>query len=79
MVGAPMAAEFHNVCARLNPAAEQEHRSVALKCVAQLLRDEESAIVFLLAVDGLLADEPTPDILERRIALLARRFAPGKH
>jgi hypothetical protein len=65
MVGASMAAEFHDVCARLNPAVEEQHRKVALECIAHILREEESATVFLLALDALLADEPTPAVLER--------------
>jgi hypothetical protein len=31
--------------------------------------------VFVLALDGLLADEPAAQVLEERIALLASRFA----
>jgi AcrR family transcriptional regulator len=76
MVGAPMAAEFHDVCDRLDPELEARHREVALECVTDVLGDEESATVFLLALDGLLADEPTTAVLEQRIALLASRFAP---
>lgn len=77
MVGAPMAAEFHDVCERVDPELEARHRQVALRCVADVLGDEESATVFLLALDGLLADQPTPAVLEQRIALLASRFAPS--
>lgn len=74
MVGAPMAAEFHDVCGRLDPELEALHRRIALGCVTDILGDKASATVFLLALDGLLADEPTPAVLEERVSLLARRF-----
>jgi len=74
MVGAPMAAEFHDVCERLDPALEVHHRQVALECVAAVIGDVESATVFLLALDGQLADEPTPATLEQRVVHLASRF-----
>jgi AcrR family transcriptional regulator len=74
MVGAPMGREFYDVCERLDAAVAARHRRVALQCVAAILRDERSAEVFLLALDGLLADEPTEAVLERRMRILADRF-----
>jgi AcrR family transcriptional regulator len=76
MVGAPMAGEFYDVCARLDPEIDARHRKVALQCVAAILQSEESAEVFLLALDGLLGDEPTSEVLEQRTQLLAARFVP---
>jgi len=40
------------------------------------LGDEASAEVFLLALDGLFADQPSMEVLEQRTRLLAARFAP---
>src|SRR5262245_39099070 len=74
MVGAPMAGEFFDVCARLDPDIDARHRKVALHCVAAILGSEESAEVFLLALDGLLGDEPTSEVLEQRARILAARF-----
>jgi AcrR family transcriptional regulator len=74
MVGAPMAGEFYDVCARLDPDIDAHHRDVALQCVATILGSEESAEVFLLALNGLLGDEPTSEVLEQRTRLLAARF-----
>jgi hypothetical protein len=34
------------------------------------------AEVFLLALDGLLADQPAMELMEQRTQLLAARFAP---
>jgi AcrR family transcriptional regulator len=75
MVGAPMAGEFFDVCARIDPAIEAHHREVLVRCVATILGDDAAATVFVLALDGLLADEPAAQVLEERIALLASPFA----
>ncbi len=75
MVGAPMGGEFFDVCERIDPAIEAQHRKVMLECVAEILGDEETAEVFLLALDGLLADQPTVPVFEQRIMILAKRFA----
>jgi AcrR family transcriptional regulator len=78
MVTAPMGAEFFDACARIDPEIEARHRKVALECAAEILGNEESAEVFLLALDGLLADQPTVAVLERRLRVLAERFVPAK-
>lgn len=74
MVGAPMGSEFYDVCERLDPAIDAQHRKVALQCVAAILGNEEIAKVFLLALDGLLSDEPTTEVLDHRTRILAARF-----
>ena len=72
-----MAGEFFDVCERLDPEIEALHRRVATECVARILGgDEAAAEVFLLALDGLLSDEPTTAVLEQRVQLLTARFAP---
>ena len=79
MVGAPMAGDFYDVCERLDPAIAAHHRDVARRCLATILEDDAAAEVFLLALDGLFADNPAPAVLEQRVQLLAARFAaPGK-
>jgi AcrR family transcriptional regulator len=75
MVGAPMAGDFYDVCERLDPEISKHHRLVAHRCVARILGDEAAAEVFLLALDGLLTDEPPPAVLQERVELLAARFA----
>ncbi|MDY7225710.1 TetR/AcrR family transcriptional regulator [Hyalangium rubrum] len=74
MVSAPMGREFFEACDRIDPKLDARHRKVAHECVATILRDDASAEVFLLALDGLLADAPTPKTLEKRTRLLAARF-----
>ncbi len=76
MVGAPMGNEFHDICRRIDPESEARYRRVALECVARALDDKASAEVFVLALDGLFADQPTPSVLKMRTELLAARFAP---
>ena len=76
MVGAPMGREFLEACERIDPESEARYRKVAHECVAAILADEASAEVFLLALDGLLADQPSMEVLEQRTQLLAARFAP---
>lgn len=75
MAGAPMAAEFYDVCERVGPQISRDHRRVVFECVVSILKDEPAAEVFLLALDGLLSDQPTPGMLEQRVRLLAERFA----
>jgi TetR/AcrR family transcriptional regulator, transcriptional repressor of aconitase len=76
MVAAPMGSEFLEACERIDPESEARHRKVALECVAAILGDRASAEVFLLALDGLLADQPAMELMEQRTQLLAARFAP---
>ncbi len=76
MVGTPMGREFLDVCERIDPENEALYRKIAHECVDAILGDEASAEVFLLALDGLLADQPSMEVLEQRTQLLAARFAP---
>ncbi|RKH20373.1 TetR/AcrR family transcriptional regulator [Corallococcus praedator] len=76
MVGAPMGSAFLEACELIDPEGEALYQEVALECVAAILGDEASAEVFLLALDGLLADKPPMEVLEQRTQLLAARFAP---
>ena len=78
MVTAPMGPEFLDVCARIDPETEARHRKVALHCVETILGSEADAEVFLLALDGLLTDQPKVPVLERRLRILAERFVPSK-
>ncbi|CAJ2758536.1 TetR family transcriptional regulator [Burkholderia pseudomallei] len=74
MVGAPMGSEFFAICERVDSPIEAQHRKVALQCVATVLGSDEIAEVFLLALDGLMADEPSSAVLEQRTRILVARF-----
>jgi AcrR family transcriptional regulator len=75
MVHAPMGRDFLAACVRIDPAIDAQHRAVLVKCMSTILGDTPSAEVFLMALDGLIADEPAPELLEQRAQLLATRFA----
>lgn len=75
MVSAPMGGEFLEACERIHPETSALHRSLVLESVTTLLGDASSAEVFLLALDGQLADQPSTEVLEQRTKLLAERFA----
>lgn len=75
MVGAPMAADFYDVCERISPEVSAHHRQVVVDTITTILNDGAAAEVFVLALDGLLADQPAPAVLEERTRLLIDRFA----
>ncbi|MGC4070163.1 MAG: TetR/AcrR family transcriptional regulator [Polyangiaceae bacterium] len=70
----PMGGEFFDVCAKIDPEIDARHRKVALECVTKVLGEKDRAEVFLLSLDGLLGDEPTAKVLERRLEILAKTF-----
>ena len=76
MVGTPMGSEFLEACERIDPESVALHRQVMLECATTILGDRASAQVFLLALNGLLADQPAIELMEQRTQLLAARFAP---
>ena len=78
MVGAPMSGEYFDVCARLDPGIDAEHRRVAQECVAEIIGSKEVAEIFILALDGLLSDQPTVEVLGNRIRILAQQFVGHK-
>ena len=74
MVCTPMGGEFLDACEQITPESEALYREALFGSVAAILEDDASAEVFLLALDGLLSDRPSRDILEQRTRLLAERF-----
>jgi AcrR family transcriptional regulator len=76
IVGTAMGREFLKACERIDPKSEALYHKVAHECVAAILGDEASAEVFLLALDGLFTDQPSMEVVERRVRHLAARFAP---
>jgi AcrR family transcriptional regulator len=75
MFGAPMCGEFFEACDRIDQETSARHRQTAIACVAKVLGDQAAADVFVLALDGLLADDPKTEVLRERVKLLASRFA----
>ncbi len=77
MVGTPMGSEFLQTCALIDAENDALYRKIVHQCATTILGDQTSAEVFLLALDGLFADQPSMDVLEHRTKLLAARFAPA--
>jgi AcrR family transcriptional regulator len=75
MVNAPMGSEFVEACEHIDPESDALYRKVMHESVAAVLPDDASVEVFLLALDGLLTDQPSMEVLERRTRLLVERFA----
>lgn len=75
MVGAPMAADFYDVCNRLNPEVSRHHEQVVIDCMTAILGDADAAKVIALALNGLLADRPSTEVFEARAAILINRFS----
>ena len=76
MVGTPMGSEFLQTCALIDAENDAHFNRIVQQSVTTILGDQASAEVFLLALDGLLADQPSLEALEQRTKLLAARFAP---
>ena len=76
MVATPMGNEFLEACSHIDPESMALHRKVSLSCMATILGDAASAEVFLLALYGLFADQPSREIVEQRVKVLAAHFAP---
>ncbi|MCQ4317837.1 TetR/AcrR family transcriptional regulator [Stutzerimonas zhaodongensis] len=75
MAGTLKGGEYHEICKRVAPDSEERYRKFTHECVCEVLGDASVAEVFLLALNGLFADEPEPDVLERRIILLVSHFS----
>lgn len=69
-----MGAEFYDICEQLAPSIVQQHQQFILQCVAVILQDEMAAKVFLLALNGQLADNPTTTELFQRTKILVDCF-----
>lgn len=74
MYGAPMSGEFFDACDRIDTEISTRHRQTAIKCVSTILNDDKAGYVFILALVGMLADEPNPEQLTERVKLLVSRF-----
>lgn len=74
MYGAPMSGEFFEACDRIDVEISTLHRKTAIECVTKILKDNTAGDVFILALVGLLADQPEPKLLTKRVKLLIDRF-----
>ena len=70
----PSGAEFIEQCHKFFPQLDEEYEKVVLKLLRPIFEDKATVEVFMLCIDGLYADEPSPIVLRKRIRLLIERF-----
>ena len=70
----PSGAEFIEQCHRFFPQLDKEYEKEALKLLMPIFADKATAEVFMLCIDGLYVDDPSPAILRKRVRLLIERF-----
>jgi TetR/AcrR family transcriptional regulator, transcriptional repressor of aconitase len=70
----PSGAEFIEQCHKFFPQLDKEYEKAALKLLLPIFQDKATTEVFMLCIDGLYADDPSPTILRKRIHLLIERF-----
>lgn len=70
----PSGAEFIAQCHRFFPQLDEEYEKEVLKLLLPIFADKATAEVFMLCIDGLYADDPSPTVLRKRIRLLIERF-----
>lgn len=70
----PSGAEFIEQCHKFFPQLDEEYEKEALKLLMPIFEDKATAEVFMLCIDGLYVDDPSPAILRKRVRLLIERF-----
>ena len=70
----PSGAEFIEHCHKFFPQLDAEYEKAVLKLLMPIFADKATADVFMLCIDGLYADDPSPTVLRKRIRLLIERF-----
>ena len=74
ILDAPHPGEFWAACEQVIPKILDDHHRRWRALVARVLA-KPIAEVFVLALDGLWADEPSAAVFRKRIAVLVKRFA----
>lgn len=70
----PGSAGFLSACHHLSPQLDHEYEREAYKLLLPILGDRAVVELFLLCIDGLYRDDPSPTVLRRRVRLLVERF-----
>ena len=66
--------DFLAACHSLSSQLDREYEREATKLLLPLLGDKSVIEVFLLCIDGLYSDDPSPATLRKRIRILVERF-----
>ena len=70
----PSGKDFIQHCHQFFPQLDAEYEKAVLKLLMPIFEDKAAVEVFMLCVDGLYADDPSPSVLRKRIHLLIERF-----
>jgi TetR/AcrR family transcriptional regulator, transcriptional repressor of aconitase len=70
----PGSEDFLVACHRISPQLDREYEREAYRLLQPVLGDKAIIEIFLLCIDGLYSDDPSPAILRRRVQLLIERF-----
>lgn len=65
---------FLAACHRISPQLDREYEREAIRLLLPLFGDKSVIEVFLLCVDGLFSDDPSPATLRKRVRILVDRF-----
>ena len=74
ILNSPSGAEFIAECHNFFPQLDAEYEKAVTKLLTPIFEDRATIEVFMLCVDGLYADDPSPTVLRKRIRLLIERF-----
>lgn len=72
---APSGKEFIEQCHKHFPQLDEEYEKKLLKLLLPIFADKATAQLFMLCIDGLYPDDPSPAVLQKRIRLLIERFS----
>lgn len=72
---APSGKEFIEECHKHFPQLDAEYEKRLLKLLLPIFGDKATAQLFMLCIDGLYPDDPSPTVLQKRIRLLIERFS----
>jgi TetR/AcrR family transcriptional regulator, transcriptional repressor of aconitase len=70
----PGGKDFIEHCHKYFPQIDAEYEKAVFKLLLPIFADKATVEVFMLCIDGLYADEPSPTVLRKRIRLLIERF-----
>lgn len=74
--GKPMSDEFFNSCCTLDEKHFEKFEKLKLKLLGEILGDKLEAEVFALSCDGLFEDQPSLNVLKKRLSVLVEKFSP---
>jgi AcrR family transcriptional regulator len=72
---APSGKEFIEECHKHFPQLDEEYEKKLLKLLLPLFADKATAQLFMMCIDGLYPDDPSPTVLQKRIRLLIEKFS----